>query len=745
MAVRRFWFATLGTIGSGALAYVLVVRGFTEPATEPGAGLGWPILGILPLFVFGLWLLTVSTSRVAVYVALGATGSALGSAYEVLLQTHPGLMDADGFVYLNAVGLTADGVSTAGFLLMLASFPDGVLAHRWQRVAVSSLWICALVAPLTLLTNPYVVLPQYAGLTAQIENPLAVPALEWAAPWVDRFVVSALLPAALAMLVLMSRAFLGDEATRTKLRVMAWTVILVFGSWSLWEWSRELGVVGTPIGMMVQAAVLLGLLALPAAGIHGILRYGAFDVAEADRGRLVVRSSSALITVLYGIAVAAPALLLLDRLEPVSAAILTAVAAVALLPLRGWLQRAIRRAVLGDRDHHLALLTELGARLEQAMDLDEVLLRLADGVRRGLDASWVRVSVLGADGEVASVPTVAGDVVGDAAAAQDLVRGDERLGRLELGPRKRGEYDVAELALLGTVARQATTTVANVRLTARLGEQLGELGASRVRLITAQDEERRRIERNLHDGVQQSVVALIASLGLARQRLQRDELRPLELVELQDQAREMLTDLRELAHGIHPQVLTDRGLVAAVESRTSRFPIPVAVMADEGAREARFASDVEAVAFYTVREALANVAKHSEASCARVALSVVDDRLRVEVVDDGSGFTPSTSAAAPGGLTNIRDRVAAVGGHLTVDAAPGGGTRLAVELPMAGSMTEPSPDAPPLEASRLATPPPAEPSQAEPLATTDGGEPGVGDADEGAPAPPARSMGSVRA
>jgi hypothetical protein len=168
-------------------------------------------------------------------------------------------------------------------------------------------------------------------------------------------------------------------------------------------------------------------------------------------------------------------------------------------------------------------------------------------------------------------------------------------------------------------------------------------------------------------------------------------------------------------------------------------------MADEESRGARFPADVEAVAFYTVREALANVAKHSHASCARVALSVGDDRLRVEVVDDGSGFTPSTVAAAPGGLTNIRDRVAAVGGHLTVDAAPGGGTRLAVELPMAGSMTEPAPDAPPLGAPRPATPPPAEPSQAQPSATTDGGEPGGGDADEGAPASPARSMGSARA
>ena len=651
--------------------------------------MGWLILGVLPLFVFGMWLLTATASQVAVYVALGATASAVGSAYEVLLQTHPELTQASGFVYLNAVGLTADGLATVGFLLMLGSFPDGVLERRWQRLTLGSVWVCAFVAPLTMLTMPYVVLPQYVGVTAVVENPLFVPALAWAGPLVHLLAVDGGIPTVCGLVVLLSRAFGGDERTRARLRLMTWTVLTVVISWGVWTLAPALGFDGTPLELLVQATLLVSLLALPAAGIHGILRYGAYDVADADRARLVVRSSSALITVLYGIAVTTPALLFFDHLQTWGAVTLTAITAVVLLPVRGWMQRAIQRAVLGDRDHHLALLSELGARLEQAMELDEVLVRLADGVRRGLDASWVRVSVLGTDGEVAAAPAVVGDVVGEAVATQDLVRGDERLGRLELGPRRRGEYGPAELALLRTVARQATTTVANVRLTARLAEQLEELTASRVRLITAQDVERRRIERNLHDGIQQSVVALIASLGLARQRLQRDELRPLEMVELQDQAREMLTDLRELAHGIHPQVLTDNGLVAAVESRTSRFPIPVAVTADERARTTPFAPDVEAVAFYTVREALANVAKHSAASCAQVSLSVVGDRLRLAVVDDGTGFTPS-SASVPGGLTNIRDRVAAVGGHLTVERAPGGGTRLAADLPLSGCMAGPT-------------------------------------------------------
>ncbi len=687
MVGSKAWFVTLGALGAGSLLYIVVVRGFVAPEPDPGGGLGWPVIGVLPLFAFGMWLLTATSSRVALYVALGATGAMVGAAYETLIAANPGLVGGPAFPYLNSIGLTADAVATVGLVLMLGAFPDGILQRRWQRVVLSSLWVFVAVAPLTLVTMPYIVIPQYVDAPADVPNPLAVPWLEWAAPLVDVFFVPAWVGASLGLLVFLSRAFGGDEETRTRMRVMAWTVLVWIGSWLLFELTGELGIEDTVLGSVVSLATL-SMLAVPAAGIHGILRYGAFDVADADRARVVLRSSSTLIAVLYGIAVAAPALLLFERLEPVSLILVTAFSAVALLPVRGWLQRAIQRAVLGDRDHHLALLSELGARLEQAIELDDVLVRLADGVQRGLDASWVRVTVLGADGDLTAAPAVVGDVVGDAVAREDLVRGDERLGLLEVGPRRHGQYDAAELALLRTVARQATTTVANVRLTAELGEQLGQLSASRARLITAQDAERRRIERDLHDGIQQSVVALIASLGLARQRLQRGALRPDELVELQDQAREMLTDLRELAHGIHPQVLSDRGLVAAVESRSARFPIPVTVVADDEARRRQFPPDVEAVAFYTVREALANVAKHASARSIRVGVRVDGDRLLVEVVDDGTGFTARSDVGERhGGLTNIRDRVAAVHGRLTIDEAPGGGVRLAVDLPLAPDTT----------------------------------------------------------
>ncbi len=698
MLVRRGWLVTLGVVGTGSLLYVFVVRGFVAPGPLPGAGLGWALVGVMPLYAFGLWLLTATSSRVAVYVALGATGMALGAGFETFVEQNPEVLTWSGYPLLNTVGLTADSVSAIGFLLMIATFPDGVLEHTWQRVACRLMWVGALAGPLTLLTTPVVVLPQYLGVQASVPNPYAVPAFEWAAPLVRHIAVQPWPALILGISVFYSRALWGPAETRTRLRLLAWATTFAMIGFALWTVTPSLGVENGPLGWIIQAWVFVGLFMLPAACIHGILRYGAFDIALADRGQAVVHSSTLLITFLYGIAVATPVVLISDHLASVSAALLCAVLAVVLLPVRSWLERAIHHAVFGNRDHHLTLLSDLGARLEQAVELDDVLTRLAQSLRDGLDASWVRIRLVGADGHWAEAPTglaseglVTGRGLGDPVAEHDLPQGDARLGRIEVGPGRRGDYSLAELNLLATVARQATTAVANVHLTTQLAEQLDELTASRVRLITAQDAERRRIERDLHDGIQQNVVALIASLRLARNRLDRGTLRSEELSELQDQARETLADLRELAHGIHPQVLSDSGLVAAIESRTTRFPVPLTIEADDELRSRRFDPDVETVAFYTIREALSNVAKHANASRVRVALSRNETRLRVMVSDNGTGFDPGAGVDAHAGLANIRDRVAAVRGHLHVSSAPGRGTQIVVELPIEPTTVTESP------------------------------------------------------
>ena len=669
--------AALGPIGVAALVYVVVVRGFVEGDADHG--LAWPLLGALPFFVLGMWLLTVTRSRTAVLVALAATAMLVGSAYETFVYRNVEIMAEPWFALFNVIGLTADATATSALLIVFATFPDGVPEKRWQRIAVVFLWTPMLVGPLTLLTTPHVVMSPYIGLSGDgIPNPYVVPWLEWAAPAVNLLVYQAWPAVVLGLTVLGSRALFGAPEVRTRTRVMAATVGTAMVAFALWAF--------LPGSLIVELFVYATLIALPVAAIHGIFRYGAFDIPPGDRGRNVARSSNLLITLFYGVAVATPAVLLSGRIRVVPAVLMTTLIALALLPVRSWLQRRLHRALFGDRERQFDMLSELGARLEEAGEPRDLLMQLAAAVRDGLDASWVQIRLATTDGALDASPVgVAGDVAGESSLSADLVRGDETLGRIEVGPRHHGEYTEAERMLLRTVAGQAAASVANVRLTAQLAEQLVELTASRERLVAAQDDERRRLERDLHDGIQQNVVAQIAGLRLARNRLQRGELTPAELTELQDQARETLTDLRELAQGIHPPVLSDNGLVAAVESGVSRYPIPLSVEADAAVRAERFPDDVETTAYYVVREALANTAKHANATHASVGLARSNGHLRISITDDGRGIgAVSPASASGGGLANIRDRVAALRGTVQVSPAdPSGvGTTVLVDLPV---------------------------------------------------------------
>lgn len=677
--LRRWgWLAALAPLGTASLLYVVIARGFLAGAADPS--LGWPLLGIVPLFAFAIWLLTASTARSALFIAWAATAMAVGSAFETFLLTNPDVILEPWYPIFNLGGLTASTVGSAAFVSMFATFPTGIPERRWQRISVGVFWVPVVVVPFSLLVVPHVLTVQvHAEQGEGIPNPYALPALAWADPIVEWIVYS--WPAVfLALAVLISRAFFGDPEVRVRTRLMAWLTFAIVVSYSL--------TLFLPENVLLNAAVLVLLTAVPLVAIHGILRHGAFDVAAEDRARFVTRSSNVLITVLYGIAAVAPAVLLVDRLTPLGIAFLTALVAVALLPLRGWLQRWIHRVVFGDRDRQLAMLSELGSELERAGEPSDLLTHLAAAVADGLGASWVRLRLVGSDGALAASPAgVAGDVVGEPVEAVDLVHADEVLGRIEVGPRHRGEYSDAERTLLRTVAGQAAASVANVRLTARLAERLAELTASRERLVAAQDDERRRLERDLHDGIQQDIVAQIAGLRLARNRLERGQLDAAELTELQEQARQTLTDLRELAHGIHPPVLSDNGLVAAIESGAARYPIPLTVDADARVRTERYPDDVETTAYYVVREALANTAKHAHATRATVALARSDGRLRVSISDDGRGLgAVSPVSGATGGLANIRDRVAVLRGTVRISPASpsGSGTTVDVDLPVRG-------------------------------------------------------------
>jgi signal transduction histidine kinase len=240
--------------------------------------------------------------------------------------------------------------------------------------------------------------------------------------------------------------------------------------------------------------------------------------------------------------------------------------------------------------------------------------------------------------------------------------------------------------LTDALTAQAGHALHTLRLSAELDARLAqleglarELAASRTRLVQAQETERRRLERDLHDGVQQELVVLIAKARLARNQLERDPTIAAEtLTELQGSAQHALADLRLLARGIHPAVLSSRGLVEAVDAMAARMPVGVRVEADPTVREMRYSPEIEGAAYFVVAEGLANVLKHSGATEATVTISASDAWLRVAVADDGRGY--DQGAVRESGLRGLRDRVEALGGRIEIDSRQSG-TRLDAALP----------------------------------------------------------------
>jgi signal transduction histidine kinase len=210
-----------------------------------------------------------------------------------------------------------------------------------------------------------------------------------------------------------------------------------------------------------------------------------------------------------------------------------------------------------------------------------------------------------------------------------------------------------------------------------LRERVDDLRTARQRIIAAADAERRRIERDLHDGAQQRMVAVAVTLGMAEAKMRDDPSAAAKLVaQAREEAQLAVKELRELARGIHPALLSDRGLGAALEALASRAPIPVTV---SGVPEAPLREPVEAAAYFVTAEALTNVAKYARASEASVELATEDDCLRVSVRDDGvGGADPSTGS----GLRGLCDRVEALDGRLEIESPPGSGTTLTVKLPL---------------------------------------------------------------
>ena len=456
------------------------------------------------------------------------------------------------------------------------------------------------------------------------------------------------------------------------------------------------GAVASPPG--TPAVVLsLGVALTPVSAGIAILRHRLYDVDLVLNRTIVFGALAAFITALYAAMVVGIGSLIGDASNLVLTIGATALVAVVFEPVRARVQHWANRVVYGHRATPYEVLTaivdELGTTSSSDDQLEGLATLLADGTGASHATIWVEVdgALRAAACEPPHEPAAHGVVALGAGGGVDLPDAThaelvwlhgELLGALSF---ERGRDDPVapqERSLLTEMAGQASLLLGNARLRERLRARVAELRSSRQRLVAAQDEARRRLERDLHDGAQQQLVALKVKLGLARTIAGKEEAGAQVaglLEELASTADAAVDSLRSLARGIYPPLLEAEGLERALVTQAQRAPIPVGIQA-EGLR--RYERQVEATVYFCVLEAARNAIAHADPTRLEILLDDRDGRLRFQVVDDGRGFDPAAVVRGLG-LTTMGDRVDALGGSLDIEVAVGGGTRVVGSIPVA--------------------------------------------------------------
>jgi signal transduction histidine kinase len=622
---------------------------------------------------------------------VGAVAAAAGEYAVRGLLTPAGLPAVQWAAWLSNWIITL--IFPAGaFLFVVLLFPTGRLVSQgWRILAWTAVVVTLAVATSTALSDyPIAVAPNVRLLA----NPIGIRGFATSILgrlWVVYPASVVLLLVAGASLVVRYRRSSGEERQQIK-----WFTYTVAATLAAFAASFPLSVVSTSAAPVANGVLEIGLgVALPIACAIAILKYRLYGIDVVISRTLVYGTLAVLITGVYvGIAVGVGSLVGSGGKPNLGLSILaTAIVAVGFQPVRAHLQRLANRVVYGERASPYEVLSEFSERVAETYAAEELLPRMARVLREGTGAASATVWLRSGDQlrPAAAYPeesdsqhslTLQGSelpgIPGVQRAVPVLHQGD-LLGALTITKRRGEALTPIEEKLLDDLARQAGLVLKNVGLTAELLQHLEELRASRQRLVTAQDDERRRLERNLHDGAQQHLVALKVKLGLAEMMMDRDPAKArVALQQLKDDADEALETLRDLARGIYPPILADQGLVAALQAQARKATLPVVVGA--GALN-RHQQAQEAAVYFCVMEALQNVQKYACASHATVRLTEDGSELRFEVEDDGRGFDVATVRRGTG-LTNLADRLDALGGRLHIDSRVGEGCRLRGSLPV---------------------------------------------------------------
>jgi signal transduction histidine kinase len=549
---------------------------------------------------------------------------------------------------------------------LVVLLPDGRPRHARERRFLRAAWIVVVFPTLAMVSSEFLVtsVSSFHGVTG-IPSPLFIKALQPYGPFLATLnaLGFAIFLGAIGLLFMRYHATSTRERKQIRWVLFGGCVVILAGV--VPSILAGLGLISPPENGPVQTVLsTLSLIVLPASVVVAVMEPHWIDVDIVIRRSVVYGALSLVILVVYIavaalVGVAAGARLGLD-IEV--AVVLTVVIAILFQPARRRLQALADRWVFGARPTKYEAVTDFGVTIEQATEPSELLPRLVETIRRALRLSWVTVSL--DDGATAE----SGTVTGESVLRVPIGAGDEQVGEIVCGPKTEGRLGDEDLQLVRTLAGQLALAVRNAQLAGRI--------------VNAAESERRRIERNIHDGAQQELVALVARLAMARSAAAQGGLSPDVIDEMRLEVQQILSELRELAQGIHPSVLSDGGIVEAVEDRCARLPLEVTLETSDGLRAQRFGDNIEGAAYFFVTESLANVLKHADATRATISLTYSEGRLLLGVADDGRGFDPD--AASDGGLLGLRDRIRALGGTVTVASAPGSGTRVSASLPVSG-------------------------------------------------------------
>jgi signal transduction histidine kinase len=429
---------------------------------------------------------------------------------------------------------------------------------------------------------------------------------------------------------------------------------------------------GTLASAIVGFFTLSAYAAVPISIGLAILRYRLFEIDVVIRKAVIVAVLAVFFTAVYVAIVGGVGAAVGSKSTPALSFLAAALVAIGIQPVVSRARRFADRVVYGERATPYEVLSDFGKQLGGTYAADDVLPRIARVLHDGIGATRARVLLHVGDElrEVAAWPPEEPTTLADDSVVEVRDQG-EVLGALGVSMPANDPIDDPKAKLVADLAAQAGLVLRNVRL-------VEELRASQRRIVTAQDHERRRLERNIHDGAQQQLVALAVKARLARSLVDRDTDKAGQMLEqIGVETQDALENLRDLARGIYPPLLADKGLVPALEAQARKAAMPVEISPD-GIE--RYPQEIEGAVYFSILEALQNAAKYSRASRVAVRLGRDGAGLSFEVADDGVGFDPDAAGFGTG-LQGIGDRLSALDGRLTVRSSPGSGTTIGGWVP----------------------------------------------------------------